>query len=189
MSRPGDAGGRCKQTVCYRPNVGHSAALIGFPIADAHAVVHSRFMPSQCIRAAFGLIATLSLAGAMPKRPDNKYVALTASNLRDMIFGHYIRHCKGPVDAGPLIIEQDARFKKVTGFGSYDGTYFTNKNTIYFVARHTKPPISFFMKFFKDNHGSLFFTDELNRTPLPIDIRPIDRNSHDLTCAHSRPSD
>jgi len=171
------------------PNVGHLAALIGFPIADLHAVLHSRVMPSQCIRAAFALIASLSLAGAMPKPPDNKYVALTASDLRNMVFGHYIRDCEGPVDAGPLIIERDAHFEKITGFGSYDGTYSTHLNTIYFVARHTKPPITFFMRFFKDANGSLFVIDELNRTPFPIHIRPIDSHAHDLTCTHGRPSD
>ncbi len=167
------------------PNICHLAALVGVPIADVHAVLHSRVMPSQCIRAAFALIASLSLAGAMPNPPDNNYIALTASDLRNMVLGHYIRDCEGSVDAGPLIIERNARFEKVTGFGSYDGTYSTHQNTIYFVTRHTKSPIIFFMRFFKDTSGSLFVTDELNRTPYPIHIRPIDSHAHDLTCAHS----
>lgn len=173
----------------FRPNAGHLAALIDFPIADVHAVLHSRVMPSQCIPAAFALIASILLMGAMPKPPGNKYVALTASDLRNMVFGHYIRDCEGPVDGGPLIIERDARFEKVTGFGSYDGSYYTHQNTIHFVARRTKPPIIFFMRFFKDANGNLFVTDKLNRTPYPIHIRPIDSHAHDLTCAHSRPSD
>ena len=173
----------------FRPNVGHLAALFDFPIADFHAVRHSRVMRSQSIRAAFALIASLSVAGAMPKPPDNKYVALTASDLRNMVFAHYIHDCDGPVDAGPLIIERNAHFEKVTGFGSYDGTYFTHHNSIYFVARHVKPPISFFMRFFKDTSGSLFVTDALNPTPFPIHIRPIDSHAHDLTCGHGRPSD
>jgi hypothetical protein len=143
-------------------------------------------MPSQCIRAAFALIATLSLAGAMPKPPEKRYVALIASDLPKMIFGHYIRHCDGPIDAGPLIIEKDGIFEQVTGFGIYNGIYSTHKNTIYFVSKHKKPSISFFMRFFKDAKGNLFFTDELNRTPLPIDIRPIDSHAHDLACAYSR---
>jgi len=181
-------GGR-KPPVRKRPNVGHLAAFIGFPIADLHAVLHSRVMLSQCIGAAFALIGSLSVAVAMPKSAENKYIALTASDLRTMVFGHYIRDCEGPVDAGPLIIEQDARFEKVTGFGSYDGTYSTHQNAIYFVARHTRPRISFFMRFFKDANGSLFVTDKLNRTPFPIHIKPIDSHAHDLTCAHSRSSD
>jgi hypothetical protein len=126
-------------------------------------------------------VSACSPAGTGPA-PGNALIPVRAVELRNLLSGHYIRDCEGPPDSGPLILRKDGTFEKLTGFANYGGRYEVLDGAAAFHGTQDGQPVQFTIRFFKNAAGTLLSSDEDN-PPRPIDLRKIDEQSRNLSCA------
>jgi hypothetical protein len=130
-------------------------------------------------------LGTRSPARISPRTIDergNALFPLSQADLQALLPGHYLRGCSEPTDSGPLILERDGRFEKVTGFGNYRGRYRIRDGEVAYAGVQDDKPVQWTDRFFRDAAGSLHIHRGLGGTPAEPDLRPIDSQAHALGC-------